>query len=109
KRPLDLLALMERLPPDVQLVIVGGGPLQERLRQEIAARQLSCRVRLAGFVSEAEKRALLANTELFVMPSPAELQSIATLEAMAAGCAVAAFGHASSAVPTLVREAQAGP
>src|SRR5690606_25853991 len=66
------------------------------------------KVKLLGYLSEADKRALLSRTELFVMPSPAELQSIATLEAMAAGCAGAAVGYDSSAVPRLVLEAGAG-
>src|SRR5690606_30472089 len=39
---------------------------------------------------------------------PAELQSIATLEAMASGAAVVAWGYASSAVPSLVEEAAGG-
>ncbi len=108
KRPIDLLALLEYLPDEVELVIAGSGPLEDRLREEIVSRNLAQRVRLAGFITEAEKRELLYGSELFVMPSPAELQSIATLEAMAAGCAVAVFGHASSAVPALVNEARAG-
>ncbi|NLG09344.1 MAG: glycosyltransferase family 4 protein [Deinococcales bacterium] len=108
KRPLDLLDLLERLGPEVELTVAGSGPLAAELAQEVARRGLGQRVRLAGFVSEAEKRELLLASELFLMPSPAELQSIATLEAMACGCAVAAVGHASSAVPTLVRDGDAG-
>ncbi len=39
------------------------------------------------------------------MPSPTELQSIATLEAMAQGCAVLAADYDTSAVPELVGNA----
>jgi glycosyltransferase involved in cell wall biosynthesis len=108
KRPQDLLKLLQALPPDYHLVIAGTGPLAAELAERVQADGLAERVRLAGFVDEDEKRTLLAQTDLFVMPSPAELQSIATLEAMAAGCAVVAFDYASSAVPKLVTEAQAG-
>jgi len=108
KRPHDLLRLMSALPDDYVLTMAGNGPLRRQIEQTIFSAGLLERVRLVGFVTEAEKRRLLYESELFVMPSPVELQSIATLEAMAAGCAVAAFGHASSAVPRLVNEAGAG-
>lgn len=108
KRPLDLLELLRELPDDVSLAVAGGGPLERPLRDAIDRFGLQGRVELLGFVSEEQKRELLARTDLFVMPSPAELQSIATLEAMAAGAAVAAVGYSSSAVPQLVREARGG-
>lgn len=108
KRPLDLLPLMHELPADYHLTVVGHGPLEAEMRQAVARRGLQDRVALLGFVDEREKLALLGASEAFLMPSPAELQSIATLEAMACGCAVAAVGHASSAVPTLVRDGDAG-
>lgn len=108
KRPQDLLALMARLDDRYHLDIAGTGPLEDEMRRRIAAAGLGARVRLLGYVAEDEKRALLARADVFVMPSPAELQSIATLEAMAVGCAVAAVGHASSAVPGFVRASGAG-
>lgn len=108
KRPQDLLDLAAALPADYHLSICGEGPLESQLRQAVTAGRLADKVRLVGYLSEADKRELLRDTELFVMPSPAELQSIATLEAMAAGCAVAAVGYDSSAVPQLVTEARAG-
>jgi len=108
KRPQDLIDLAAALPADYQLSICGEGPLAAQMRAMVAAAGLGDKVKLLGYLSEADKRALLSRTELFVMPSPAELQSIATLEAMAAGCAVAAVGYDSSAVPRLVLEAGAG-
>ncbi len=108
KRPLDLLELLRELPDDVRLAVAGEGPLERPLRESASRLGLEGRVDLLGFISEDEKRDLLARTDLFVMPSPAELQSIATLEAMAAGAAVAAVGYESSAVPQLVREAGGG-
>lgn len=108
KQPLELLRLMAALPPNVVLSVAGSGPLADEMATGVRRLGLTGRVQLLGYVSEEEKRALLLRTELFLMPSPAELQSIATLEAMACGCAVAAVGHASSAVPALVTEAGAG-
>jgi len=108
KRPMDLLELARLLPADHRLTVAGTGPLASELAQSVEREGLAGRVRLAGYVGEEEKRRLLADADVFVMPSPAELQSIATLEAMAAGCAVVAFGYASSAVPQLVEEAAGG-
>ena len=108
KRPLDLLELLRELPDDVRLAVAGEGPLERPLTEGASRLGVEGRVDLLGFISEDEKRDLLARTDLFVMPSPAELQSIATLEAMAAGAAVAAVGYESSAVPQLVRESGGG-
>jgi len=108
KRPQDLIDLAAALPADYRLSICGEGPLEAQMRDAITAGGLGDRVKMLGFLAEEDKRKLLCDTELFIMPSPAELQSIATLEAMAAGCAVAAVGFDSSAVPQLVSEARAG-
>lgn len=108
KRPQDLLALMRELPSDHRLVMAGTGPMERELADKVAAAGLDGRVEIKGYVVEAEKRRLLAEADVFVMPSPTELQSIATLEAMAAGCAVVAFDHPTSAVPRLVEESGAG-
>ena len=108
KRPQDLFPLLERLGRDVRLWVAGRGPLTEALEREAEERGLIDRVRFLGFVSESRKRLLLAAADLFVMPSPTELQSIATLEAMASGRAVVAADHPTSAVPEAIREADAG-
>lgn len=108
KRPQDLLALLAHLGGDTVLWVAGRGPLEVRMEREARRLGVADRVRFLGFVPEPEKALLLAAADLFLMPSPTELQSIATLEAMAHGCAVAAAGHATSAVPELVREAGAG-
>lgn len=108
KRPQDLLDLIARLGDGYELAIAGTGPLEGDLRRRVAAPPLAGRVRVLGYVTETQKRALLAEADVFVMPSPAELQSIATLEAMAVGCAVATVGYDTSAVSGIVRDSGAG-
>lgn len=102
KRPLDMLAMLRELPGNYELDVAGNGPLMQEMAALVDRLGLAGRVRLHGYVDEARKRELLASSLLFIMPSPAELQSIATLEAMAAGCAVVAFDHPTSAVPRFV-------
>lgn len=108
KRPGDLLDLVRALPVRTRLVLAGKGPLRERLQRRIDEGGLADRAVLAGFVDDAFLPSLLAAADLLMVPSPAELQSIAALEAMAHGCPVAAADHASSAVPEWVAASGGG-
>src|SRR5205807_4445447 len=58
------------------------------------------RVRFLGFVSDEELRAAYQRCSVFCMPGIAELQSLATMEAMAAGKPVVAAN--AVALPHLV-------
>lgn len=76
--------------PHVHLLIVGDGterPLLEAMAHELG---LARDVTLTGRVSDEDLVALHTAGTVFCMPSPAELQSIATLEAMASGQPVVA-------------------
>ena len=78
---LRALALVPRLHAE----IVGDGSC--RAEWELLARDLGIadRVRFRGFVSESELLDAYASADVFCMPGIAELQSLATMEAMAAG------------------------
>ncbi|MEV8444029.1 glycosyltransferase [Actinosynnema sp. NPDC051121] len=78
---LRALALVPRLHAE----IVGDGSC--RAEWELLARDLGItdRVRFRGFVSESELLDAYAAADVFCMPGIAELQSLATMEAMAAG------------------------
>ena len=67
--------------------IVGEGSERARLERLVADADAFEIVTFHGEVSETEKRALLAGGGIFVLGSPREGFSIATLEAMAQGCA----------------------
>lgn len=108
KSPASLVELVAGLASDVVLAIAGDGPCLNDVRARCAAAGVEDRVHLLGFVDERRKHLLLLAADAFVMPSPTELQSIATLEAMARGCAVIAADHVTSAVPDLVRDADCG-
>lgn len=76
---------VQSVMPHVHLLIVGDGT--ERVLLENLANELgiSSQVTFAGRVSDEDLVALHKVGTVFCMPSPAELQSIATLEAMASG------------------------
>lgn len=73
---------------DVSAIIGGVGPEEAAVRQRIAEDPgLRARVRYVGSVAEEEKGALLAQSDLFVLPSTSDTSSVALLEAMACGAA----------------------
>lgn len=104
---LEIMAALSRLRGDVRLVVAGDGPLRPGLERRAARLGLTGEIIFLGYIS-GEKQELLMAGDLFVMPSPTELQSIATLEAMAQGCAVAAAKYPTSAVCGMVRQADCG-
>ena len=76
--------------PSAQLLIVGDGTERVALASLADSLGLTQSVTLTGRVSDEDLCALHQVGTVFCMPSPAELQSIATLEAMASGQPVVA-------------------
>ena len=103
-----LLQAVALLSPDldVQVEIVGGGDQKRNLEHLSQTLGLSGRVRFTGYVTDAELRTAYTRTTVFAMPSIAELQSIATMEAMASGLPIVAAN--AMALPHLVHEGQNG-
>jgi glycosyltransferase involved in cell wall biosynthesis len=97
-----LLHAVTKLDPalDVTVDIVGGGDQRKALDALSAQLGLSDRVRFHGRVEEDELRSLYSRASVFAMPSIAELQSIATMEAMASGLPIVAAD--ALALPHLV-------
>ncbi len=76
---------------DLVAIVAGQGPEEARVRERIASEpRLASRVRYVGPVAEEEKVPLLAQTDLFVLPSTSDTSSVALLEAMACGATVIA-------------------
>jgi glycosyltransferase involved in cell wall biosynthesis len=87
---------------EAQLAVVGRGRLEPELRRRADLLGTGRRVRFLGFVPDQEVHELLASADCFAMPSEAELQSIATLEAMATGLPVLASD--AGALPEIVQD-----
>lgn len=91
-RPIKNLARLVRafaaLPEDWQLVIIGEGPERERIIGEAARLNIGHRVHLPGHAADPAK--VIGLFDIFALSSDSEQQPVALIEAMAAGCAVAA-------------------
>lgn len=87
---------------DIQLGIAGRGSAMEGLKTLADELQLGERVRFTGFIPNEDLHVLLNSADIFVMPSEAELLSLATLEAMACGRPVLLAN--AVALPELVTE-----
>ncbi len=82
--------IVRREVPEAQLLLVGDGVDVANLKVLINELELTEAVRFTGRVSDEDITELHRVGTVFCMPSPAELQSIATLEAMSSGQPVVA-------------------
>lgn len=107
----ELIAAVARISTmtpelDVQLDIIGGGEMKQKLREQAATLGVTDRVHFLGKLSDEELRATLTRGTVFAMPSRAELQCIAAMEAMATALPVVAAN--AMALPHLVHEGSNG-
>jgi glycosyltransferase involved in cell wall biosynthesis len=104
----ELLEASAALPAelDARVELIGDG--SERARLESLATELGIRDRVdfRGFVTDEDLVRAYTTCDVFCMPGTAELQSLATMEAMAAGRPVVAAD--AMALPHLVRPGRNG-
>lgn len=98
-------ALLPRGVPG-RLEIVGDGLRRAEWAALASDLGVAARVTFRGFVPEDELRAAYSRAAVFCMPGTAELQSLATLEAMSAGTPVVAAD--AMALPHLVHPGRNG-
>ena len=97
---LEALFLLGR--QDLQLAIAGRGGSVDELQELVERYQLENQVVFTGFVPHEDHVHLLNSADFFAMPSDAELQSIATMEAMGTGLPILAAN--ARALPELVED-----
>ncbi|MFZ1812709.1 MAG: glycosyltransferase [Candidatus Saccharimonadales bacterium] len=87
---LEAYATLAHEYPTHDLVIAGKGNRLEALQRR--ARELGCddRTHFTGLVTDEQKKSLYQQAALYCITSPAELQSITTMEAMASGLPIIA-------------------
>jgi len=98
KAHVDLVNASAKLPDNVQVVIVGDGPLKETLKQHITVRNLQHKVTLAGFRRDIAQ--VMSTFDIFVHTPYAEGFGLVVLEAMALGKPVIA--SRAGALPEIV-------
>lgn len=109
EKHIDVLLNAVKLLPeslDARLQIVGGGDQLKNLQAMSETLGIADRVEFLGYVSDEELRQAYTRATVFAMPSIAELQSIATMEAMASALPVVAAD--AMALPHLVHEGENG-
>lgn len=107
KRPqalLDLFASLRPQFPDLRLVLVGGGPLEQALRARVEDDGLAGAVIFAGQRGAVEE--LLPAFDLHLLLSRREGFGIATIEAMA--CGVPAVGTDVPGTADILRDGRGG-
>lgn len=105
-----LIEAAKHLPTDTVVVIVGGGPLQQDLQQEVDAACVKGRVVLVGRLSDSALHALFERATLYCLPSisRAEAFGVVLLEAMAYGLPIVATDIPGSGVPWVNQQGISG-
>lgn len=103
-----ILRAIPRIDPalDVSFTVVGDGDQRKNLEKLAAELGIADRVAFTGRVTDEQLRAHLTGASAFVIASIAELQSIATMEAMASGLPIVAAD--AMALPHLVHHGENG-
>jgi hypothetical protein len=104
----NLLRAVAKFPPEIDFYVeIAGNGSQKKYLTELANElKISDRVSFLGHISEEELPLAYERATVFAMPSIAELQSIATMEAMASGRPVVAAN--AMALPHLVHDGDNG-
>lgn len=92
--------------PNLRVELVGDGGERQRLGKLASELGIASRVSFLGHVTDEELPGIYERSTVFVMPSIAELQSIATMEAMASGRPV--VGADAMALPHLIHDGDNG-
>lgn len=89
---LDAVRQLREDEVDVRAVWVGDGPDRDALVRAVDDAGLTDRFRVTGHVSASAVHAELERADIFVLPTRLETFSLATVEALVAGCPVVVTG-----------------
>jgi glycosyltransferase involved in cell wall biosynthesis len=102
---LNAYSIVNAKMPNTNLIIVGKGHLRANLEEEADKLGLE-NVVFTGFISDSLVRQAYASSDLFVLPSYAEIQPLVLLEALAMG--LPAIGTRVGGVPEMIVDGKNG-
>ena len=89
----DVLKKVQEDEPKACLLLVGGGPYLEELKELAKAQGLEKSVCFTGYVPSKDVMYLYRMAQVFVFPSKTDTQGLVTIEAMMNGIPVVAIGE----------------
>ena len=95
-----LIDAVAKMTQDAHVAIASTGPAEAELRARVEELNLLNRISFLGFIPDKDLAPLYRLADVFAIPSEAELQSLATMEAMASGLPIVAAD--AYALPELV-------
>ncbi len=102
----DVIEAMTLLPKTTRFLIVGVGPLEVELKQQVERHSLQTRVQFCGLVEYKKIPEYLAAANIFIRPSHSEGMGNSFVEAMAAGLPV--IGTAVGGLPDFLHHEKTG-
>jgi len=87
---IDAIAIVRKEVPDIELIIVGAGPLRNSLLKKIHELGLEENIKIYSNISFDTLSKIYAISDIFVLHSYYEAQGIVLLEAMASGLPIVA-------------------
>jgi glycosyltransferase involved in cell wall biosynthesis len=88
-----VLANVQKKNPHTALLMVGGGPTVEELKNSAVQRGLGGSVFFTGYIPSNDLVYFYRLAQVFVFPSKTETQGLVTVEAMMTGLPVVAIGE----------------
>ncbi len=101
---IEIMGLLLKKRSEVKLLMVGGGILKDRLEEKVAKYGFKNKVILTGYLRQEDFLYAYLEADIFILPSFYELQSIATLEAMATRNAILVGKSQENAAQELVEK-----
>ena len=108
KGTFDILEVVRRIKdilPSLRFTFLGGGDV-EKFRKLAEEKSIADRVRFLGKVEDDVRIKMLQTSDIFLLPSHAEGQPIALLEAMAAGLPI--ISSTVGSIPEIVKAGENG-
>ncbi len=101
---LRIMQVLSKKKKEIRLLIVGKGMLKKNLKRKVKRLGITENVVITGYLGEKALLCAYLCADIFILPSSYELQSIATMEAMAMKTPILVVRNEGNAAQELVKE-----